>query len=236
MKKILSIILAVVLMFGAVPMSGTFKNILGVEADAMETVAGSFDYLVNYIKTKGEKNDEGDYAINSTSTTLSLVYFISASVTYCRKEGSLSFFYMKKSGEQFYCVLMTVGRNSSKYYTSASTGKNYVTLDYVSTEIDPTSYNNGALKYSREELSYTNNDYKKAIYELADDMIKESIKSFDKLLREKVGFGLGNFGFTKIAKTADVPTVSAPTFNYFDSIIEFFKNLFSSIFSIFKIA
>lgn len=231
MKKILSIILAVALMFGAVPMSGTFKNILGVEAEALETVAGSYDYLVNYINANGSKDSDGDLGIEyyytcktKTSSSFNLIR-----IEYDKSEGYLIFSEATKMDgyEGNDVVSMVVTKTGNTYLTLVSIYTSNNSHDSIYTYIDPSTYNNGSLSYSYKNITYTNSSYKATLCDYADVLIEGAMMDFDNYLTETVGFGIGNFGFSKIAKTASVPASDTPAIGFFEAIIDVFINIYN---------
>lgn len=234
MKKVLSILLAVVLLFGAVPFSASIKSALGVsQASAMETVTGSFDYVVNYVKKYGNNNEiEDHYKYNSDSVYVSIEYDTSNDCLFC-------FYNLFVSSNGVYSSMMLRITRTGKTYTSVvgSLASTLSIEERATTNISPQSFSVGqSYTYSYVNKPLTNSqEYITVLENLFDYTIDAGVVVIDEFLTRTVSFGLGNFGFVNVSSPAPVPgTASTVSFwdsivNFFKMIIDFFRNLFSAV-------
>lgn len=236
MKKVLSILLAVVLLFGAVPFSTSIKSALGVsQASAMETVAGSYDYAVNFIKTHGEKDSDGENRICNTYIYEGFNIYVSMG-------------YNPKSDFFFACGIFqqistkVIGSmiieitKEEKSYQSVVVSTSKFGEEEASTVINPSTYRSG------QKYAY---NYSKHLWETSEDkLVSDSLFNvtidmgiicIDDFFAETLGFGLGNFGFTNVSNPAPIPEMTSTVsfwdsiVNFFKMIIDFFRNLFSAV-------
>lgn len=198
-------------------------------ASALETVEGSFDYLVDYIRMNGEKTAEGELQIhkfytgsNNISTALG--------ITYNRRENCLYMIYiLDSSSDEPISVVITVEKDSTEYSVFCDNRTSYGE-DIGFTSVNPSKYKNSSLKYDFLQYSSNSPEFQKRICTVFDSIIGFAVDDFNVFLLETVGFGLGNFGFTKISSPAPVPELS-----FFDRIGVFFRIMFNAIKALFTI-
>lgn len=230
MKKFLSVLFVVIFLFGSVSVNGTLKNVLGTEASALDKVSGSYDYLVKYIKMNGVKSKSGDLEIYVLTEYKDAFYskevgtktgYEFCCAQYDKKEDRIA---LSCFGQYDYTCYMNDCKKVIVTFFIEKDGKSYPVLcssekldgskeEQLYTTIDPLKYNNGALTYSIVKTNSNTTKHKSELCKQGDSIIKMSIGNIDEFLRYTVGFGLGNFGFTKISKTASVPKL-----DFFDKI------------------
>ncbi len=210
MKKIISAVLAVVMLIGITPFSKTAEKILGAnEVNALETVKGSFDRLVDYICKNGEYDKEDGTFSLVLSTVLEYDSGGVASIIYNVADNTVVFGLAIIS--DIYgspCALVpavTITEKDNRYLTYAVIYTDYTYLAAYA-DIDPTKYYlNQKIDF---ELVSDNTWFWESYLGISDSLnslIANIIDSFDSYLMRELGFGLGNFGFTNISAPVALP-------------------------------
>lgn len=222
LKKVLATLLAVVLLFGAAPMLKTDGGVLATKASALETVSGSYDYLVNYINNNGQKDSSGDlyiygeYVANNMDIYVTISYSpkIDHIACVCLIGGVTSITFGFNKTEKTYLTIATF--EDSKYNV----------IDQARAYIDPATYDYGtALSYTYDKVYTNDSAYISKEKTLFNSSVTLALKTVDKMMRKNVGFGLGNFGFTKISESAPIPEEPG----VFELIIELIIYVFAVI-------
>lgn len=233
-KKILATLLAIVLLFGAAPLCRT-DGILTTKASALETVSGSYDYLVSYINQYGSRTGSSNSMCIETKFTYSSGAEGSISVEYHSASDSLIFVYVFDMDSMGLYVISAfeVKKNASKY--DCIVGVNMQNTGYIT--IDPQRYTTAAqsVTFTNMDLtSYSQSNINEAKSFMCTILDKQIIET-DQYLLNTTGIGLGNFGFTNISNPSSVPGGAGAGTGFFASVINFFKGIFILIISFFAV-
>ena len=198
MKKILSAMIVIVMLFAVIPYSGVTK------ASAMETVAGSYDYLVNYIKHNGKPYNSDDMELFRAYESESVSYY--ESIIYVEDSDYIMFMLMIETENNAFSVAsMNIKKNSNTYLSIGRYNASGSQDSAVST-INPKTYRKGtSLSYSFTETSYYGTMYRSDLCELYDSSIYFALLEWEEMLENNAGITLGNFGFTNLFKSVAIP-------------------------------
>ena len=214
-KRILSSLLVFVFLIGIAPLYETSSGVFTTKASALETVSGSYDYLVKYIKKNSKKNTVyKTYKQGSSKFTNALSYVSDKDYIVC-----------------LFSMETSTGTTSFSFNISKSDSKSFAVAEHETKKgkdeahvsFNPKDYKSGAsLNYSFTSQISKSKDYVKELKKLFNSAAERAIGDIDEMLFDCVGFGLGNFGFTKISKATPIPKQ-----NFFSKILIFFKKIFA---------
>ncbi len=213
MKKFISALLVVVMLFGFVPFSNTAKTTLGTtEASAKETVDGSYNAVTNYIRQKGRNGSYhcGDFEVEIKG--------------YRSNYGSYIFLAYNSTSKR---IMIGIEDEDSRFYTT--TGVDipkedgpcecafYIADWYddvlVRGEFDSKVYGTANFEYTLfVNLGSIKPDENEAKAEL-NAVTKESLNILNDYLMKNLGFGLANFGFTVFGDPIPLKETKVQTVN-----------------------
>ncbi len=215
MKKLISALLIIVMLFGIVPFSNAAKNTLGAtEASAKETVNGSFRYLKDYICKHGTTDSSGEnikvnIKNNIYKYTLYFRSYESFLIIYNRKSDEIRFEYLSSDGDEE--TYVAVSRKSDVDAISYSCFYFLGNVMFKASFNPAKYYYDMPLKYKSYSDGYAGEVVEELLEEGltptgVDETVSAIIKISDMWLESIMGISIGNFGFTKIANPMPLPT------------------------------
>lgn len=205
MKKIISALLVVVMLLSVAPFSNTVKTALGTtQASALETVDGSFDYLVNYIMDNSDLQDEDSFVVSNLATSSGGYLLI-----YNYKTRTIQWTNFSLDDDLAAIAVLCIEKIGNRYNFEIAIVDDSISIVAGAT-INPQTYH-------KEKLTFTYEFSDSRLYSITDelnenssDILAKIIEQLDSYLKENVGISLGNFGFSKISAAQSLPKPADP--------------------------
>lgn len=206
MKKLISALLVVVMLISVVPFSNAAKTALGLtQASALETVDGSYDYLVNYIMANCDIQEDGSYGIVEITKSDNLTEYFG--IGYFAKAETISCYYFTEQEDNWGQLFLDIQKAGDEYLFECGIGVEYASV-IGTAKIDPETYNKENLDFEMDFSVSQLASLTDSFNETFNKILAEFIVKIDSYLKANVGISLGNFGFTKISTAQSLPQPS----------------------------
>ena len=232
-KRTLATVLTVVMIFSLVPFTGTILGSMSTKVSALETVEGSFDYLVDYLKEYGIYDDDDDLCIIDEYSFSDSDLFIEIYI-HPEEEDTIYCYFSSDNEESFDWCVLSMEKNSNIYETYFERNSyidEFEIIESASADIDPRNYSKGDVLslYDTDFLSNDDFDFDTQVIDedyhneqmetLFSNFFALALTAFNRTTSENAEISMGNFGFTKMFKSVPLsddhsdtatPTDAAP--------------------------
>ncbi len=225
-KRTLATVLAVVMIFSLIPFAGTILGSMSTKVSALETVEGSFDYLVDYLKEHGIYDDDGDLCIIDEYSLLDSDLFIEIFI-HPEEEDTIYCYFSSDNEDSFNWCVMSMEIDSNIYDVYFETYHNidgsFEVTESASADIDPRNYSKGDILSLYDTDFLSNDDFDPVIQIIDEDYHNEQMKTlfskffalaltaFNRTMSENAEISMGNFGFINMFESVPLSDDNSDT-------------------------